>query len=96
MNIVVWILGGITGWLTGKAIGEKGYGTLVSGGYARILDVFFGAVAASISGYLFFWAVREGISLDTYGTALLGSVTLVGTCRLISRRYFRPPCYKGM
>jgi len=97
MNIGVWILvGGITGWLTGKLIGEKDYGTLL-GGYGRSVDILLGVVGASFGGYLFFWAViGKGSSLSTYGTAILGSIIFVGVCRLISARYFPSPFFKDM
>jgi uncharacterized membrane protein YeaQ/YmgE (transglycosylase-associated protein family) len=97
MNGIFWILaGGMTGWLTGKLLGEKGYG-IPLGGYAKSLDFFFGVVGASIGGYLFFpIVIGEGGSLSTYGTSILGSITLVGACRLISGRYFRSLSYKGM
>ena len=92
MNGIFWFLvGGMTGWLTGKLIGEKGYGKLLLGGYAGSLDIFLGVVGASIGGYLFFWAViGEGSSFSSYA-AILGSITLVGTCRLVSD--FRSPSY---
>ena len=55
MNGIFWIVvGGTTGWLTGKLIGEKGYGELLKAGYARGLDMVFGIVGASVGGYLFF------------------------------------------
>jgi uncharacterized membrane protein YeaQ/YmgE (transglycosylase-associated protein family) len=89
MNVITWIvLGGIAGWLTGKLIGEKGYGRGLSGGYTRSIDIFFGCVGASIGGYLFFWAVLgEGSSLSNYTTAILGSITLVGFIRQVSTGY---------
>ena len=91
MNGLFWVLMvGVTGWLTGKMIGEKGYGEAL-GGYANGLDILFGVVGASIGGYLFFWAViGEGSSFSRYGTATLGSITLVGIARLISARYWLP------
>lgn len=89
MNGIFGILvGGITGWLTGKIVREEGYGKVLRGGYVKGLDIFFGIVGASIGGYLFFWAViGDGGSFSRYSTAVLGSVTLVGLVRLISERY---------
>jgi uncharacterized membrane protein YeaQ/YmgE (transglycosylase-associated protein family) len=89
MSSILWILvGGITGWLTGKLIGEKGYAKGLSGGYTRSLDIFFGVVGASIGGYLFFWAViGEGSSFSRYATAVFGSITLVGLVRQVSVEY---------
>jgi len=86
---ILWILvGGITGWLTGKLIGEKGYGEGLTGAYTRSLDIFFGVIGASIGGYLFFWAViGEGSSFSGYATAVLGSIALVGLVRQISAGY---------
>lgn len=89
MDGILWILvGGITGWLTGKLIGKKGYGAVLKGGYARGLDIVFGIVGASIGGYLFFWAViGEGSSFSKYATAVLGSITVVGLVRQVSAGY---------
>jgi uncharacterized membrane protein YeaQ/YmgE (transglycosylase-associated protein family) len=88
MNGIFWILvGGMTGWLTGKLIGEKGYGKAL-GDYAIGLDVIFGIIGASFGGYLFFWAViGEGSSFSRFGTAILGSITVVGFVRQVSARY---------
>jgi len=88
MNGLFWVLMvGVTGWLTGKMIGEKGYGEAL-GGYANGLDILFGVVGASIGGYLFFWAVMgEGSSFSSFATAILGSVTLVGVTRQVSTGY---------
>ena len=89
MNGIFWVLVvGVTGWLTGKMIGEEGYGKVLRGGYADGLDIFFGIVGASIGGYLFSWAViGEGSSFSRYGTAILGAVTLVGVARQLSAKY---------
>ena len=89
MNGIFWIvLGGITGWLTGKLIGEKGYGKVLGGYATNGLDILLGIVGASIGGYLFFWAViGEGSSFSGYATAVLGSIALVGLVRQISAGY---------
>ena len=89
MNGIFWLLvGGITGWLTGKLIGEKGYGKALGGYATNGLDIVFGIVGASIGGYLFFWAViGEGSLFSRYATAILGSITLVGFVRQVSARY---------
>jgi uncharacterized membrane protein YeaQ/YmgE (transglycosylase-associated protein family) len=89
MNILVWVLvAGITGWLTGKLIGEKGYGEVLKGGRARGLDIVCGIVGASFGGYLYFWTViGEGGLFSGYATAVLGSITLVGIARQLSARY---------
>ena len=89
MNGIFWILvGGIAGWLTGKLIGEKGYGKVLGRGYAKGLDIVFGIVGASVGGYLFFWVVLgQGSSFSIYATAVLGSITLVGFVRQVSARY---------
>jgi len=86
MNGMLWILaGGITGWLTGKLIGKKGYGETLLAGYAKSLDILFGIIGASIGGYLFFWMViGEGSSFSKYATAVLGSIALVGFLRQVS------------
>jgi uncharacterized membrane protein YeaQ/YmgE (transglycosylase-associated protein family) len=89
MNGIFWIvLGGMTGWLTGTLMGEQGYGKRLIGGYTRSLDIFFGAVGASIGGYLSFWAViGEVSSFSGYAAAALGSIALVGFVRQISAGY---------
>ena len=77
-----------TGWLTGTLMGEEGYGKRLLGGYARSLDIVLGMVGASIGGYLFFWAViGEGSSFSRFGTAILGSIAVVGFVRQVSARY---------
>ena len=98
MGMMIPILvGGFAGWLTGNLIGEKGYGRPLVAGYVRSLDVLIGVIGASFAGYLLFWALLgEKSSLATYGTAVLGSMTFVGACRLISARYFPSPSYRGM
>jgi uncharacterized membrane protein YeaQ/YmgE (transglycosylase-associated protein family) len=86
MNAMLWILaGGITGWLTGKLIGKKGYGETLLVGYAKSLDILFGIIGASIGGYLFFWMVLgDGGTFSRYATAVLGSITLVGFLRQVT------------
>jgi len=88
MDGLYWLLMvGITGWLTGKMIGETGYGEAL-GGYADGLDIVLGIVGASMGGYLFFGAASgAGSSFSNYATAILGSITLVGVVRLVSARY---------
>jgi len=89
MNGIFWILvGGITGWLTGKLIGEKGYGKVLGNYATNALDIVFGIMGASIGGYLFFWAViGDGSSFSSIATAILGSIALVGVVRQVSARY---------
>jgi uncharacterized membrane protein YeaQ/YmgE (transglycosylase-associated protein family) len=89
MNAIVWILlGAMTGWLTGKLIGEKGYANSLLGSDASGLDIFFGVVGASVVGYLFFGAtIEEGSLFSSYATAVLGSIALTGFVRQIAMRY---------
>ena len=89
MNAIVWILlGAMTGWLTGKLIGETGYANQLLGGYTSSLDIFFGVVGAFIGGYVFFWTIiEEGSSFSGYAAAALGSIALVGFVRQISAGY---------
>ncbi|MGH7826337.1 MAG: GlsB/YeaQ/YmgE family stress response membrane protein [Candidatus Binatia bacterium] len=87
MNVFWVLLVGVTGWLAGKLIGEKGYGEAL-GGYADGLDIVLGIVGASMGGYLLLGAVGgEVSSFSRYATAILGSITLVGVARLVSARY---------
>jgi uncharacterized membrane protein YeaQ/YmgE (transglycosylase-associated protein family) len=98
MNRIFWILsGGITGWLVGMLLREKGYGRVLSRGCAGSVDILFGVVGAAIGPYILFWAViGKGAVFSNSGTAILGAVTLVGFCRLVSQRFFRPRAYRGM
>jgi uncharacterized membrane protein YeaQ/YmgE (transglycosylase-associated protein family) len=88
MSGILWIIaGGVAGWLTGKLLGKKGYGAGMFPGYAKMLDIFFGIIGASIGGYLFFWiVVGQGGSFSYYATAVLGAILLVGLLRQISPR----------
>ncbi len=86
MSGIAWIFaGGITGWLTGKVIGKKGYADTRLPGYAKVLDVFFGIIGASIGGYLFFWIViGESTPSSNIATAVLGAIAVVGLMRQCS------------
>ncbi|HEU4341834.1 MAG TPA: hypothetical protein VFU31_09720 [Candidatus Binatia bacterium] len=88
MNVVVRILvGGFTGWLTGKAIGQEGYEKSVKDTHGRILDTFYGIVGGIVGEYLFFWmVVGTGSSFSSYATTVLGAITLVGAARLIGAK----------
>ena len=98
MNWIFWFaIGALSGWLTGKLLGEKGYGKVVSTSCARGLDIFFGVVGISIGQYLPVWTVPGSGTLFGYAvTAVLGAAGCVGICRLVSERYFRSPSYRGM
>ena len=89
MNGLFWVLVvGVTGWLTGKMFGVKGYGEAL-GGYTDGLDIIFGIVGASIGGYLISLAIiGEGSFFSGIATAILGSMTLVAVVRLIPARYW--------
>ncbi|HEY2986393.1 MAG TPA: hypothetical protein VGL11_01630 [Candidatus Binatia bacterium] len=88
MSGMLWIVaGGITGWLTGKLAGKKGYGETLLPGYAKSLDILFGIIGASVGGYLFFWiGIGDETSFDRYATAVLGSIAVVGFVRQVSAR----------
>ena len=88
MDGLFWVLMvGVTGWLTGKIIGETGYGEALRD-YADGLDIVLGIVGASMGGYLYFGAASgEGSSFSNYATAILGSIALVGVVQLVSARY---------
>ena len=56
MNVIVRIvIGGITGWLTGKLVEIEGREKVVSEGH--VLDIVYGIVGAIAGEYLFFWIV---------------------------------------
>jgi uncharacterized membrane protein YeaQ/YmgE (transglycosylase-associated protein family) len=89
MDGVFWVLiVGIVGWLTGKMIGETGYGQAL-GGFADGLDVLLGVIGAFMGAYLFLWTLGAGerSSFAGYTFAVLGSIALVGVVRLVSGRY---------
>jgi uncharacterized membrane protein YeaQ/YmgE (transglycosylase-associated protein family) len=98
MNSVFWILsGGITGWLVGTLLREKGYGRVLSRGFAGSVDILFGVAGAAMGAHILFWAaIGKGTMFGNYGTAILGAATLVGLCRVVCQRFFRPRSYKGM
>jgi uncharacterized membrane protein YeaQ/YmgE (transglycosylase-associated protein family) len=86
MDAIFWVLvTGVAGWLTGKLIGEKGYGEAL-GGCTGGLDILFGIVGASLGGYLYFWTVIGGSLFSIIATVILGAITFVGVLRLISGR----------
>ena len=87
MNVIVRIvIGGLTGWLTGKAVEIEGRVNVVREGH--ITDTIYGIIGAMIGEYLFFWIViGQGNTFSSYATAVLGSITLVGAARLLARRW---------
>ena len=89
MNLILRIVvGGLTGWLTGKAVEVEGRITVVREGH--VIDAFYGIIGAMIGEYLFFWIViGQGNALSNYATAILGSITLVGAARLLAARWHR-------
>ena len=89
MNFIVLIvLGGLTGWLTGKAVELEGRINVVREGH--VTDVIYGIIGALIGKYLFFWIViGQGNAFSSYATAVLGSITLVGAARLVAARWHR-------
>jgi uncharacterized membrane protein YeaQ/YmgE (transglycosylase-associated protein family) len=89
VNIIVQVLvGGLTGWLTGKAVEVEGRLKVVREGH--VFDIIYGIIGAMIGKYLFFWIViGEGNAFSSYTTAILGSVTLVGAARLVAARWHR-------
>jgi uncharacterized membrane protein YeaQ/YmgE (transglycosylase-associated protein family) len=93
MSALFWVLGiGVAGLLTGKIIGEDGYGKALSANATAGLDVLLGIVGGLIGGYLFYWAViGEENSFNRYGTAVLGSITFVSVARAMSTRWRHLP-----
>jgi uncharacterized membrane protein YeaQ/YmgE (transglycosylase-associated protein family) len=94
MNLIVRILvGGLTGWLTGKAVEVEGQVKVVREG--QVLDTIYGIVGAMVGKYLFFWAViGKGNAFSDYATTVLGSITLVGAARLLAARWRLARSYK--
>ena len=95
MNIIIRILiGGLTGWLTGKASEVEGHVNVVREGH--VLDVIYGIVGAMLGEYLFFWIViGAGNTFGSYATTVLGSITFVGAARLINARWPHSRPYKS-
>jgi uncharacterized membrane protein YeaQ/YmgE (transglycosylase-associated protein family) len=89
MNVIVLIIvGGLTGWLTGKAVEVEGRINVVREGH--VIDAIYGIIGAMIGKYLFFWIViGTGNAFSSYATAVLGSITLVGVARLLAARWHR-------
>jgi uncharacterized membrane protein YeaQ/YmgE (transglycosylase-associated protein family) len=87
MNIIIRIIvGGITGWLTGKMVETEGRAKVVREGHG--LDMICGIVGAMVGEYLFFWIViGQGNAFSDYITTVLGSIALVGAGRLLAARW---------
>ena len=89
MNVIIRIIvGGLTGWLTGKAVEVEGRINVVKEGH--VIDAVYGIIGALLGDYLFFWIViGQGNAFSSYATAVLGSITLVGAARLLAARWHR-------
>ena len=89
MNVIIRIIvGGLTGWLTGKAVEVEGRINVVK--ESHVIDVVYGIIGAMIGEYLFFWMViGQGNAFSSYATAVLGAITLVGAARLLAARWHR-------
>lgn len=94
MNVIIRILvGGITGWLAGKAVEAADRVDVVRRGH--VLDAIYGVVGAMVGEYLFFWIViGKGDAFSDYATMVLGSITVVGAARLLVARFRRARSYK--
>jgi uncharacterized membrane protein YeaQ/YmgE (transglycosylase-associated protein family) len=89
VNVIIRIIvGGLTGWLTGKAVEVEGRINVVK--ESHVTDAVYGIIGAMVGEYLFFWIViGQGNALSSYATAVLGSITLVGAARLLAARWHR-------
>jgi uncharacterized membrane protein YeaQ/YmgE (transglycosylase-associated protein family) len=94
MNVIFRIVvGGITGWLTGKLVEIEGREKVVSEGH--VLDMIYGIVGGMVGEYLFFWiVVGKGDALSDFATTVLGSITVVGTARSLVARWRRAQSYR--
>jgi hypothetical protein len=88
-------MGGFVGLITGYLLGPRGYGKLLLEEYARTLDILFGFIGASLAVWMSAFG-SEKMSFVVYGIVGLGSITLVGVCRLLSGIYSPTASYKGM
>jgi len=89
VNVIIRIIvGGLTGWLTGKAVEVEGRTIVVK--ESHVIDAVYGIIGAMLGEYLFFWMViGQGNTLSSYATAVLGAITLVGAARLLAARWHR-------
>ena len=89
MNVIVRIIvGGLTGWLTGKAVEVEGRIKVVREGH--VTDVVYGIIGAMIGEYLFFgWLSAKAMPLAVMQRVIIGSITLVGAARLLAARWHR-------
>lgn len=96
MSGLLWILVvGATGWLTGKIIGDHGYGTALGSSTSDLLDFIIGVAGASTGGYLIFGAGLEEAGLfSRYAIAVVGSVILVTFVRMLSAKFLPSPAQK--
>lgn len=87
MDLIIRIvIGGLAGWLTGKAADDEGYSTVLTSTHRKLLDTLYGIIGALMGHYLFFWIViGKGSAFSDYATAVLGAITIVGLARLVSR-----------
>jgi uncharacterized membrane protein YeaQ/YmgE (transglycosylase-associated protein family) len=94
MNVIFRIVvGGITGWLTGKLVEIEGREKVVSEGH--VLDMIYGIVGGVVGEYLFFWIViGKGNAFSDFATTVLGSITAVGVARSLVRRWRRAQSYR--
>jgi uncharacterized membrane protein YeaQ/YmgE (transglycosylase-associated protein family) len=94
MNVIFRIVvGGITGWLTGKLVEIEGREKVVSEGH--VLDMIYGIVGGMVGEYLFFWIViGKGNAFSDFATTVLGSITAVGVARSLVRRWRRAQSYR--
>ncbi len=84
MNGMFWVLMvGITGWVTGLLIGQKGYAKALIGAATNGLDILLGIIGASVGSSLFFSPMAgPGASFSRYAISMLGSAALVTFVRL--------------
>jgi uncharacterized membrane protein YeaQ/YmgE (transglycosylase-associated protein family) len=94
MNVLAHIVvGGITGWLTGKLVEIEGRDRVVGEGH--VLDMIYGIVGGMVGEYLFFWIViGKGNAFSDFATAVLGSITVVGAARSLVARWRRAQSYR--
>jgi uncharacterized membrane protein YeaQ/YmgE (transglycosylase-associated protein family) len=94
MNVILRIvIGGITGWLTGKLVEIEGRDRVV--GERHVLDMIYGIVGGVVGEYLFFWIViGKGNAFSDFATTALGSITAVGVARSLVRRWRRAQSYR--
>jgi uncharacterized membrane protein YeaQ/YmgE (transglycosylase-associated protein family) len=79
------VVGGIAGWLTGKAVEAEGSAEAIR--ERDRSDWLYGIIGGVLGKHLLFWTViGTGDAFTDAGTAAIGAVIAVGVARFIASR----------